>query len=105
LDENGALLLGTFTGVARYDGSEVETLVDFLKDGFTNSRLTNLAATPAGHILIGTDTGLLHSEDGISWEMMTTTDGLLTNYISALTVDTFGAIWVGSSGGILQIVP
>lgn len=105
LDSNGALLIGTFTGVARYDGTEVKTLVDFLKDGFTKARLTNLAITPAGRILVGTDNGLLYSDDGTTWKMMTTKDGLPTNYISALVIDPFGAIWVGGSGGMLQIVP
>jgi hypothetical protein len=43
--------------------------------------------------------------------MLTTKDGLLTNYISALLVDPFGAAWVGGGGsnydggGMLQIVP
>ena len=43
--------------------------------------------------------------------MMTTEDGLLTNYISALTIDQYDSIWVGGGGsnfdggGLLHIVP
>lgn len=110
LDADGALILGTFTGVARYDGRSVEVLVDFLKDGFSEVRLTTLAIAPNGSIWAGTDKGLLFS-DGAGWTMLTTKDGLLTNYISALHVDQFGAAWVGGGGsnfdggGMLQVVP
>ena len=105
LDENGALIIGTFTGVAKYDGTEVTTLIDFLKDGYVKARLTSLAVTPVGQILVGTDNGLLSSDDGTTWEMLTTKQGLPSNYISALAIDQFGATWVGSNGGLLQIVP
>jgi len=110
MDENGALLIGTFTGVARYNGNQVETLIDFLKDGFQEARLTTLAVSPNGDLFAGTDKGLLTSADMTTWTMLTTRDGLMTNYVSALTVDSFGAIWVGGGGsnfdggGLLQIV-
>ncbi|PKN91374.1 MAG: hypothetical protein CVU44_19875 [Chloroflexi bacterium HGW-Chloroflexi-6] len=110
VDANGALIIGTFTGVARYDGTTVEILIDFLKDGFSEARLTTLAVAPNGNVWVGTDKGLLTS-DGSGWKLLTTADGLLTNYISALHVDQFGAVWVGGGGsnfdggGMLQIVP
>jgi len=104
LDENGALIIGTFTGVAKYDGTEATTLIDFIKDGYVKARLTSLAVTPDGQVLVGTDNGLLTSDDGTTWEMITTEQGLPSNYISALAIDQYGAIWVGSNGGLLQIV-
>ncbi len=111
IDPQGALLIGTFTGIARYDGSQVETLIDFLTDGFNQLRLTTLAISPSGEIWAGTDNGLLHSSDESTWELMTTKEGLFTNYISALIVDQYGGVWVGGGGsnfdggGILHIVP
>ncbi len=105
LDENGALIIGTFTGVAKYDGTNATTLIDFLKDGYVKARLTSLAVTPDGQILVGTDNGLLSSDNGTTWEMLTTKQGLPSNYISALAIDQYDAIWVGSNGGLLQIVP
>ncbi len=110
LDSTGALVIGTFTGVARYDGTRVEVLVDFLKDGFSEARLTTLAVAADGQLWVGTDKGLL-AEEGGGWKLLTTADGLLTNYISALHVDQYGAVWVGGGGsnfdggGMLQIVP
>lgn len=111
LDQNGNLLIGTFTGVSRYDGQTAVTLVDFLKDGFSDARLTNLACRSDGEVWIGTDKGLLHGFAGSGWTMMTAGNGLLTNYISALIVDQYDAIWVGGGGsnfdggGLVQIVP
>jgi ligand-binding sensor domain-containing protein len=111
LDPNGALLIGAFTGVARFDGTQVELLVDFLKDGFSEARLTTLAASSTGRVWVGTDKGLLYQDENGGWSMFTTRDGLLTNYISALQVDPYDALWVGGGGsnfdggGMLQIVP
>lgn len=111
LDADGNLLIGAFTGAARWDGSQVETLIDFIKDGFSNARLTKLVASPDGGLWIGSDKGLLYSDTLSGWKMLTTQDGLLTNFISALHVDRYGAIWVGGGGsnfdggGLLQIVP
>jgi streptogramin lyase len=110
LDSDGALILGTFTGVARYDGREPVTLLDLLKDGFNSHRLLTLALGPDNQIWVGTDRGLLTSTDS-GWNLLTTADGLLTNGISALHVDQYGAVWVGGGGsnfdggGLLQIVP
>ncbi|MBG0785729.1 MAG: hypothetical protein H0S79_11550 [Anaerolineaceae bacterium] len=111
LDQEGQLLIGTFTGIAVYDGQNVTTLVDFLKDGYSDARLTTLACTASGEIWAGTDKGLLHGNAENGWSMITTENGLLTNYVSALAVDPFNTIWVGGGGsnfdggGLLHIVP
>ena len=111
LDQDGRLLIGTFTGIAVYDGQSATTLIDFLKDGYSDARLTTLACTGSGEVWAGTDKGLLHGNSENGWSMMTTQNGLLTNYISALTVDQFNTIWVGGGGsnfdggGLLHIVP
>lgn len=111
MDADGGLIIGTFTGVARYDGNRIEVLVDFLSTGFDQARLTNLAVAPSGRVWVGTDHGLLFSDDYDNWTMLTTRDGLLTDRISALCVDQYGAVWVGGGGsnfdggGLLQIVP
>lgn len=111
LAPDGKLIIGMFTGVARYDGNQVEILLDFLKQGYSDLRLTTLAVDKSGQIWIGTDKGLLKPDQNQNWTRMTTENGLLTNYISALSIDQFDAVWVGGGGsnfdggGILQIVP
>ncbi len=110
LDQNGTLLIGGYMWIARYDGKQVKMLLDFDDAGFGNARLTNLAVAPDAGIFVGTDQGLLFSEDLTHWARITTHEGLLANYISALHVDKHGALWIGSGsnfdgGGMLQIVP
>ena len=111
LNQDGKLLIGTFTGVSEFDGKNVTTLIDFLKEGYSDARLTTLACTTSGEVWIGTDKGLLHGNPTIGWSKMTTDNGLLTNYISALTVDQYNSVWVGGGGsnfdggGLLHIVP
>jgi ligand-binding sensor domain-containing protein len=111
LDQNGNVVIGCFTGVSVYDGSTPITVVDFLKDGFSDARLTALSVSPSGELWIGTDKGLLHGSSQLGWTLMNTTSGLLTNYISALTIDPFGTVWVGGGGsnfdggGLVHIVP
>jgi ligand-binding sensor domain-containing protein len=111
LAPDGTIIIGMFTAAARYDRNQVGLLVDFLKDGYSDLRLTTLTVTPSGQIWIGTDKGLLQPDGFNGYTLLTTENGLLTNYISALQADPFGAIWVGGGGsnfdggGILQIVP
>lgn len=111
LDQNGNLLIGTYTGVASFDGQKAEMLINFYDEGFDYARLTVLSCDTKGELWIGTDKGLLHGNPSKSWSIMTTNDGLLTNYISALIVDQYDSIWVGGGGsnfdggGLLHIVP
>ncbi len=110
LDPDGALVIGCYNGVASYDGSQVTVLLDFLDDGFSQAWLTTLAVSPNGQVWAGTDKGVITEENG-AWTMLTTQDGLLTNYISALHADPLGAVWIGGGGsnfdggGMIQIVP
>lgn len=110
LDTDGALVIGCYNGVARYDGNQVTVLLDFLNDGFSEAWLTTLAVASDGQVWAGTDKGVITKENG-DWTMLTTKDGLLTNYISALHVDLLGAVWIGGGGsnfdggGMVQIVP
>jgi len=111
LAPDGALLIGANLSIARYDGAEVEILYNFQQAGYMDW-LTTLAVGRDGSIWAGTAKGLFHSDpDGQTWMRWTTADGLLTNFISALHVDQYGALWVGGGGsnydggGVLHIVP
>ncbi|MFO7682632.1 MAG: hypothetical protein R6X34_21555 [Chloroflexota bacterium] len=110
LDESGNLLLGANLSIVRYDGEQTEVLINFPQEGFMDW-LTTLAVGENGRIWAGTANGLFYSDDGSDWTRLTTADGLLTNFISALHVDQYGAVWIGGGGsnfdggGLLHIVP
>ena len=110
LDTSGALLIGANLSVVRYDGNQTEVLFNLQQEGYMDW-LTTLAAAPDGRIWAGTANGLFYSDDWYTWTRMTTQDGLLTNYISALAVDQYGSTWIGGGGsnfdggGLLHIVP
>ncbi|MCB9418930.1 MAG: hypothetical protein H6667_03955 [Ardenticatenaceae bacterium] len=110
LDEAGRLLIGANLSIVRYDGDQTEVLINFQQERYMDW-LTTLAAAPNGRIWAGTANGLFYSDDGQSWSRMTTADGLLTNFISALLVDQYGTVWIGGGGsnfdggGLLHIVP
>lgn len=110
LDVDGNLLIGANLAVVRYDGAKAETLLDLSKQKDADW-LTTLAVAPQGRIWVGTARGIFFSDDGSIWTHWTTADLLLTNYISALFVDQYGAAWIGGGGsnmdggGILHVVP
>ncbi len=109
LDASGALLVGANLSIVRYDGGQPEVLVNLQQKGYRDW-LTSLAVAPDGTIWAGTANGILYSKDGTVWNHVTTEDGLLTDFIAALHVDQYGAVWIGggsnlSGGGLLQIVP
>ncbi len=110
LDTSGALLIGANLSVVRYDGNQTEVLYNLQQEGYMDW-LTTLAAAPDGRIWAGTANGLFYSDDWTTWTRMTTQDGLLTNFVSALAVDQYGTAWIGGGGsnfdggGLLHIVP
>jgi ligand-binding sensor domain-containing protein len=103
LDAAGKLLVGANLSIVRYDGDQTETLINFQQEK-QMAWLTTLAVERDGRIWAGTANGLYYSDNGSDWNRMTTADGLLANYISALLVDQYGTLWIGG-GGLLHIVP
>lgn len=53
----------------------------------------------AGNVFVGTDNGLL-KWDGAGWSVLTTTEGLAANGVTALKLDSRDRLWIGTSGGL-----
>jgi len=113
-DQDGNLLLGTPEGLAQYDGAKVTTLLEPLAVsggifGEQIQSISGIATAKDGSLWITTYGGLYHG-DGKKWETFTTTEGLPTNNLYTVLVDSTGVIWVGggytnSGGGITRIIP
>ena len=100
---NGATLVGTDAGLARFDAGAV-TLVDAVPA----ARITALALAPSGTVWAGTaDSGLYVAVDGQSFAPYATPGGgTLAPAVRALAVDLYGNTWVGGdSGGLARIAP
>lgn len=95
---DGYLWVGTFGGLARFDGSEFTLMERRDASGRHVDRVLSLAEGREGTLWIGTENGLLRRRDG-TYERYTTADGLPDNAIPALHVTDAGVLWIGGAGG------
>jgi len=98
--EDGALLIGTDQGLARF----VETIMSVVPE-FDGEAITALAALPGDAIWVGTATAGLRYFNGLLW---TEPPGAIVPpapLVTTLFVDRQGALWIGADGGLLRYVP
>lgn len=68
--------------------------------GLPESSVLAIAQTPDGYLWLGTEAGLVRF-DGLTFTVFNkeNTPALLSNEVTALTVDEAGALWIGTHGG------
>ncbi|MCP4539755.1 MAG: hypothetical protein GY832_21665 [Chloroflexi bacterium] len=109
-EDDGTLLIGTLSGLVRYDGASATTLNDFSEIDYWLSPMS-MDIGMDGTFWVGTTSGLVYSsDDGATWTVLTTKDGLSTDQIAFVLVDQYGTVWAGGGnsyggGGLLRIVP
>ena len=95
---DGYLWVGTFGGVARFDGSSFRLAARVDSAGQHTDRVLSLAVGHDSALWIGTEAGLLRFHGG-RFEVFTTANGLPDDEVSALHVDRNGALWIGTARG------
>ncbi len=97
---SGQLLVGTSNGLARFDGARA-TLVQEV----AGNMVTGISVGKDGTVWAATLQGA-YRFDGKSWRQFTTADGLPTDSLMAVLVDSTGAAWFGGDGaGVASLAP
>lgn len=93
---DGYLWLGTFGGLARFDGIKFTTYNSGNTPGLKNNRILSLFEARDGTIWLGTQSGeVMTFKDGIG-KTYTTADGLVNGFVWAIGADADGTIWAGN---------
>lgn len=95
---DGSIWVGTFGGLARFDGFRFTLLERTDSRGRHVDRVLSLAVAPDSALWIGTENGLLRYTGGRFTEF-TSAHGLPDHEVRALHFDRSGRLWVGTQRG------
>ncbi len=98
--KNGYLWLGSFSGLARFDGTRFTAFNSANTPAITNNTFWVVLEDRAGTLWAGTNGGgLVRYANGI-FTTYTTENGLSSNNIRSLCEDVMGNLWVGTVKGL-----
>jgi len=100
---DGYLWVGTFGGLARFDGVKFTVFDTGNSPGLKSNRIITLYEDRAGVLWIGTEQAGLSRYFRGTFTTYTTKDGLPDNYIYSLAEDAEGSLWVATSNGLARL--
>ncbi|MGH9821909.1 MAG: ligand-binding sensor domain-containing protein, partial [Blastocatellia bacterium] len=99
---DGYLWIGTFGGLARFDGVRFTVFDSANTPGMKANRILSLYEDRAGVLWIGTETGEVMSFKGAEVRTFTTRDGLPGGLIWCFFEDHDGVLWIGTTKGLTR---
>ena len=102
---DGYLWMGTFGGLARFDGVKFRVFNSGNTPGLKSNRILSLYEDRASTLWIGTETGEVMSlKDGRA-STFTTADGLPGGLVWCFLEDHAGTLWIGTTNGLVRWQP
>ena len=100
-DHRGYLWIGTFGGLARFDGERFRVFDSGDTPGFGSNQILSLYESRSGALWIGTEDGLIRLENGVA-TTYTERDGLPSRFIESIRGDAEGNVWIKTSRGVAK---
>jgi len=98
-DHRGYIWIGTFGGLARFDGARFTLFNSANTPGFGSDQIVSLYESRSGALWIGTvDGGLIRLQDGVA-TTYTESDGLPNRWVTSIRGDREGNVWINTSNG------
>jgi PAS domain S-box-containing protein len=100
---DGYLWLGTWEGVARFDGARFVTVDSSNTPALRSNIIQTLMEDRAGDLWIGTRGGGLTHRHAGQFETLAAKDGLPSNFVTALMEDRQHDMWIGTERGLCRL--
>jgi len=100
---DGYLWLGTWEGVARFDGLHFVTLDGGNTPALRSNVIQKLMEDSSHALWIGTRGGGLTNRQGDQFHTITTKEGLPSNFVNAVVEDRRRDIWIGTERGLCRL--